>query len=93
MYIVGVVGYYAGRENPLPPRTSNKVDEDVSSKLSPYWSLPIGALTTLSLLLALYFSGITNNSNAVFGLILPITISMVAGIIVGFASNVIINND
>ena len=83
MYVVGIVGYFAGKEKHYPSPDLDEVGEEVSRWIDSYWSFPIGAFTTFVLLIMEYFTGIIDNSNIAFGVILPITISIVVGIIVG----------
>lgn len=90
MYVIGFVGYFAGRENVATPTNLPKAEKCKSGKNSSEWALAVGALTTLAVIALQYFSGIMANPDRTFGFILPIFISIVAGLIVGLATYVII---
>ena len=62
---------------------SQNLRNDSRIKLDPQWAFPVGTMTTLALLVAQYFAGIINVSSMLFGVILPIIISIGAGIIIG----------
>ena len=91
LYVVGVVGYYAGRENVATPTTLTKADKRVSYKISSEWSLAVSALATLTILAYQYSSGIMVNPNRIYGFVLPMVISIGAGLILGLATYLVIN--
>jgi hypothetical protein len=97
LYVVGVVGYYAGRENAATSDEANieemqeDADQPVSYKIDPLWSFPIGIFVTIGVLvsqIALGFRG----SEVIFGVALPIFYSIVAGSIVGLVAYLIITH-
>jgi hypothetical protein len=83
LYIVGVVGYYAGRENTTIKSALDEAEEYESTKSSSVWSFAVGISAFLAALAVQYFAGIIGNSNIAIGLILPFTISIVAGFAAG----------
>jgi len=91
LYVVGVVGYYAGRENVATPTTLIKEDKRVSYKISSEWSLAVSALATLTILAYQYSSGIMVSPNRIYGFVLPMVISIGAGLILGLATYLVIN--
>jgi hypothetical protein len=94
-YVVGVVGYYAGRENAATSDEANveemqESSQPVSSKIDSLWSFPVGALTALGILVLQGALGFWNDSDLIFGVALPIFYSIVAGSIVGIVAYFII---
>jgi hypothetical protein len=83
-YIVGIVGYYAGREN-APTTALDETDESDSGQPSSTWSFAVGISAFLAALAVQYLAGITGNSNIALGVILPFTISVVVGFVAGIA--------
>ena len=97
-YVVGVVGYYAGRENAATSDEANVeemqeyVSQPVSSKIDSLWSFPVGALTALGVLVLQGALGFWNDSDLIFGVALPIFYSIVAGSIVGIVAYLMITH-
>lgn len=84
-YIVGIVGYYAGKETPLITGAKGETDYSDSGQLSSAWSFAGGISAFLAELAVQYFAGIIGNPNVALGLILPFTISIVVGFVAGIA--------
>lgn len=91
MYVVGVVGYYAKKERVATQTTVIKTNKHVSRKINSEWSLAVGALTTLAVLAYQYSSGIMNNSNRMYGFVMPMTVSIGVGLILGLATYLVVN--
>jgi hypothetical protein len=96
LYVVGVVGYYAGRENVAPSDEENveEMQEDasqpISNRIDPQWAFPMGVLTVLAVLAFQIVLGIMNTSNVIYGVVLPTFYSIIAGSIVGIVAYLII---
>jgi hypothetical protein len=95
LYVVGIVGYYAGRENAATSDEAN-VDEmledpsqPVSNKIDPLWSFPIGIFVTIGVFVLQIGMGF-RSSEVIFGVLLPTFYSIVAGSIVGIVAYLII---
>jgi hypothetical protein len=87
-YVVGFVGYYAGREN--AEETQKHVRQSDSTKLNSIWSIPIGASVILAVLVLQFVLGFMNETDVIFGVVLPIFYSIIAGSIVGIVAYLII---
>jgi predicted membrane channel-forming protein YqfA (hemolysin III family) len=89
MYVVGIVGYFAGKETTYTQTLEKQKRKPISSKIDRYWSFPAGAISTLAVLLLQYFSRgrVYTDVEAV----LPISISIAAGLIVGIATYLILS--
>ena len=96
LYVVGVVGYYAGRENVATSDEENveEMQEDASqpdsNKIDPLWSFPIGIFVTIGVLVLQIAMGF-RSSEVILGVALPIFYSIVAGSIVGLVAYSIID--
>ena len=99
-YVVGVVGYFAGKENtPMSPSTNiANVDEKaepasrhVSIRLDTMWSFPIGTFIVLIVFALQIALGFWNPTDVIFGVIFPILYSIVAGSIVGLVALLLID--
>lgn len=97
LYVVGVVGYYAGRENAPTSDEANaeEMHEDasqpVSNKTDPLWSFPIGIVVTIGVLVLQIAMGF-GSSEVTFGVALQIFYSIIAGLIVGIVAYLIIDH-
>jgi len=82
-YVVGVVGYYAGQEKVAASTPVKQKRQSASSKIDRAWSVVIGASTALAVIALQYFAGLIGQSDAEVAM--PLTISIVAGLIIGIA--------
>jgi ABC-type polysaccharide/polyol phosphate export permease len=99
-YVVGVVGYYAGRENAATSITANKatlketqkpIIQHGADKVDSLWSFAIGTLVTFAVLVLLIGLGIMNTTDMLIGIFMPIVYSIVAGSIVGLIALLLID--
>ena len=90
LYVVGIVGYFAGKDTVYSPILEKQKRKPISSKIDPVWSFPVGALSTLAVLVLQYFSRGSGYTDA--EVVLPIAISVVAGLIVGIATYLILSH-
>jgi len=97
MYVVGIVGYFAGKENPTIKNESNVEEtQDLESeygsyRFDPLWSVAIGALVALALLVLQGAMGFWNDLDLIFGVALPLFYSIIAGSAVGLSAFFLIN--
>jgi hypothetical protein len=84
-YVVGVVGYFAGREKSTIDETDDYEVEYIAYKFDPLWSVVIGALVTIALLVLQGVMGFWNDFDLIYGVALPFFYSIVAGSAVGFS--------
>jgi hypothetical protein len=89
-YVVGFVGYFAGKENELKETTKPATQHD-TVKLDTIWSIPIGGSVILMVLVLQGALGYWNDSDLIFGVGLPILYSIVAGSIVGLVALLLID--
>jgi hypothetical protein len=89
MYVVGVVGYFAGKENGFKEK-GKPARRRISIRLEPIWSFPIGAFATLAVLVLQTASGVGNTTEVVDGFVLPMLYSIAAGSVVGFVALLLI---
>jgi hypothetical protein len=91
-YVVGFVGYYAGKENAQVTVTVNKapiienkkpVKIQVKDKVDSWWSFAVGALATSGSLIVLLGAGFLDASDLLRGMFLPTFLSIVAGSLAG----------
>ena len=96
LYVVGFVGYYAGRENAATSDEANveemleDASQPVSNKIDPLWSFPIGICVTIGVFVLQIGMGF-RSSEVIFGVLLPTLYSIVAGSIVGLVAYLIID--
>jgi hypothetical protein len=91
LYVVGFVGYYAGRETVTTSSSLDETDESASSQ-SLVWPFSLGVLAFLGVLALQFALGFMNGANMLFGVALPIFYSVIAGSIVGLVACLIIDN-
>ena len=72
-------------ENQLQPQMRNR-----SLGIDPYWSFPVGAITSLVILVFQGINGVWNDSDLLFGVALPAVYSIVGGLVAGFLTYLII---
>jgi hypothetical protein len=84
MYVVGIVGYFAGKETSYTPILEKPKRKPFSSKIDRAWSFPAGAFSCLAVLLLQFFLSGSGYTDA--EVVLPIAISAIAGLIVGIAT-------
>jgi len=84
-YVVGIVGYFAGKENELK-ETGKPESRRVSFEVDSMWSFPIGVFVVLVVLLLQFALGFWNPLDIFSGVVLPILYSVVAGSIVGLVA-------
>jgi hypothetical protein len=89
-YVVGFVGYFAGKENDVKETTKPAKRHD-TVKLDTIWSIPIGGSVILIVLVLQGVLGYWNDSDLIFGVTLPILYSIVAGSIVGLVALLLID--
>jgi uncharacterized membrane protein len=89
-YVVGIVGYFAGKENKLK-ETGKPASRRVSFEMDSMWSIPIGAFVVLTVLLLQFGLGYWNDSDLIFGVAFPILYSVVAGLIIGLVALLLID--
>jgi len=92
LYVVGFVGYYAGKEKSQTVVTENKpsiseakkpVNRQVKDKVDSWWSFTVGALATSGSLIVLLGAGFLDASDLLRGIFLPTFLSIVAGSLAG----------
>jgi hypothetical protein len=88
MYVVGIVGYFAGKETTYTPSLEKQKRNPISGKIDRFWSFPAGAISALAVLLLQFFShGVYTDVEAV----LPIAITIAVGLIVGVATYLVLS--
>jgi uncharacterized membrane protein YeiB len=96
-YVVGIVGYFAGLEkSTITNETNVEETQDLESeygsyKFDPLWSIAIGALVALAVLVLQGVMGFWNDFDLIFGVALPIFYSIIAGSAVGLSAFFLIN--
>ena len=82
MYVVGIVGYFAGKEKELNESGKPK-KRDFSRKIPPIWSFPIAAIAFAFSYVALAISYLENDFQLLDNVIIPMLWSLAIGSIVG----------
>jgi hypothetical protein len=92
LYVVGFVGYYAGKEKTQAVVTENKppiseakktVNRQAKDKVDSWWSFTVCASATLGSIIVLLVAGLLNTSDMIRGFFLPMFLSIVAGSLAG----------
>ena len=99
-YVVGFVGYFAGKEDIVTSiaaneakveRTQELESEFISDRVDSFWSVPIGVLVIFIIIILQIVLGFWNPADMIFGVAFPILYSIVAGSIVGLVALLLID--
>jgi len=77
MYVVGFVGYFAGKEN--VNKSGKFAGRRISSRIAPVWSFPIGAAAFMVSYLVLATSYLENTFRLLDNVIIPMLYSIAIG--------------
>jgi len=89
MYVVGFVGYYAGREYEFEKMGKPRW-QPIPAKVDPMWAVPIGAVVIILLIAMQIGMGYWNEMDIYSGVILPLSYSIVIGSVAGLASFIVL---
>ena len=97
MYVVGIVGYYAGKENDFKKKEESDFKKKekparlpISIRITPFWSFPIGVIAFAAAYLLMATSYLDNPQIPLDNLASPIIYSIVIGLVAGLISTVLI---